>query len=239
MPNLPSIKSPYYPYYKVQDSYFDLSGTETIPRQICDYLIDAPKGNYAPIDDNKYPRCRLWKYLYYDTAKPLEELLPGIKEKMKVVFNPDKPTEPPTKRGYRLIPEIYIPQEQEIAQTRINVYMGRTVPSRDEFKISLSVVFDIWSNYTYINNTREKEYDRVFAIEQAIIEAFHGLNMAGIGTFSFSKAVHPDCGSKPISDGETNNGREVVMGLEIATTADSGFGITENMVDVDDYANMN
>lgn len=234
MPNAPDITSQWYPYYKVQEGFFDLSDTVNIPRKICDYLLDAPKGDYKPIDDNKYSRARFWKYLYYDKAHPLGEKLPTIKEKMKVLFNPDKPTEPPTDKGYRLIPQIYIPQSQEIAQSRVNVYMGRTVASNDEFTLSLSVVFDIWTHNTYELNTRQDEYSRTLGIEQALIEAFHGVNMAGIGTFSFSKACHPDCGSKPISDGKTNVGRELIIGLEVATTTPKGIGQTDNMVKTDD-----
>ena len=49
----------WYPYLCVQDSYFKLEGAEKIPRKICDYLIDAPKGEYMPPDDNAYSRCRL------------------------------------------------------------------------------------------------------------------------------------------------------------------------------------
>ena len=85
------LLSPYYPYVKAQESYYDLSETVTLPRKIADYLIDAPTGAYIPPDDNKYPRCRLWKYLYYDGAKPLGEPLPTIQQKMSVVFNPNNP----------------------------------------------------------------------------------------------------------------------------------------------------
>ena len=85
------LRNPYYPYVKAQENYYDLSGSVDLPRKITDYLIDAPVGDYTPVDDNAYPRCRLWKYLYYDGARPLENPLPTIQEKMSVVFNPDLP----------------------------------------------------------------------------------------------------------------------------------------------------
>ena len=218
------LKNPYYPYVKAQENYFDLSGSVDLPRKIADYLIDAPVGAYVPPDDNAYPRCRLWKYLYYDGARPLENPLPTIQEKMSVVFNPDLPQNPPTDKGYRLIPQIFVRQSQEAAQTRINVYMGRTVPMNEELRIALAVTFRIWTHYTYELNTRSDEYSRAFEIEQALIEALHGVNMDGIGTFFFSKSVHPDCGSGVMYDGETNVGREVTIALQVATTVPHGFG---------------
>lgn len=218
------IRNPYYPYVKAQENYYDLSGSVDLPRKIADYLIDAPRGDYQPPDDNAYPRCRLWKYLYYDGARPLENPLPSIAEKMSVVFNPDLPQNPPTDKGYRLIPQIFVRQSQEAAQTRINVYMGRTVPMSEELRIALAVTFRIWTHYTYELNTRSDEYSRAFAIEQALIEALHGVNMDGIGTFFFSKSVHPDCGSGVMYDGETNVGRELTIALQVATTVPKGFG---------------
>lgn len=222
-------ESQWYPYQKVHESYYDLLNTVCIPKQICDYLIDAPQGDYTPKDDNSYSRCRFWKYLYYDEAKPLDKTLPTIEEKMSVVFNPSFPENPPTQKGYRLIPEIFVKQAQDTAQTRVNVYMGRTVPSADEYKLTLSVVFMIWTHYTYELNTKTDEYSRAFALEQSIIEAFHGVNMAGIGTFFFSKSAHPDCGSRAVFDGETNVGREVTLALEIATTTSNRESNVDNL----------
>lgn len=224
MPYNVDIRSPYWPYVKVQESYYDLSDSVSLPRKIADYLIDAPQGDYIPPDDNSYPRCRLWKYLYHDGARPLEQSLPTIAEKMSVVFNPDDPQNPPTEKGYRLIPQIFTRQSQEKAQTRINVYMGRTVPMNEEMRIALAVTFRIWTHYTYELNTRSDEYSRAFAIEQCLIEALHGVNMDGIGTFFFSKMVHPDCGSGVMYDGETNVGRELTIALQVATVAPNDFG---------------
>ena len=212
-------KSKWFPYIKTQGTYFDLKNTVNIPRMICDYLIDAPQKGYTPPDNNDYPRCRLWKYLFHDGAKPLNEELPTIQQKMSVVFNPEQPENPPTEKGYRLIPQIFVKQAQDDAQTRIYVYIGRTVPGNDEFTISLGVKFFIWTHYTYESNTKSDEYSRCLAIEQALIEAFHGVAMEGVGTFNFSRFKHPDCGSRDIFDGEINVGRELTMALEIATTA--------------------
>lgn len=220
----------WYPYFKVQDGYYDLSDTVKFPRKICDYLIDAPIPNiYEPIDNNAYPRCRLWKYLYHDEALPLELPLPTIEQKKSVVFNPERAESAPTDKGYRLIPQIFVKPAQSDGQTRIYAYMGRTVPSTNDYTLALSVVFDIYTHYAYESNTKSDEYSRVFGIEQALIEALHGVNMTGVGTFYFSRLKHADCGSRPIYDGNTNVGRQLVVALEVATTAANTAGDTDNM----------
>ena len=221
--------SPWYPYVKVQPAYFDLRNSVDLPKKICDYLIDPPIGQYTPVDDNARPRTRLWKYLYYDGARPLDNPLPNIGEKMSVLFDPEHPTDPPTDKGYRLIPQVYIKQAQEKAQTRIYCYMGRSVPGNDEARMSISVIFDIFTHYTYESNTRTDEYSRAFAIEQALIESLHGVNMDGIGTFYMSKLRHPDCGSNVVYDNLQNVGRELTIALEIATVADRELPAFENM----------
>lgn len=220
--------SQWFPYRKVQGTYYDLKNTIDLPRRICDYLIDAPSKGYTPQDNNNFARCRMWKYLYYDGAKPLNNPMPTIQQKMSVVFDPEQPENPPTDKGYRLIPQIYVKQAQDDAQTRIYVYMGRTVPTTDEFAIALAVKFFIWTHYAYEANTKSDEYSRCFAIEQAIIEALHGVNMEGVGTFFFSRLKHPDCGSRDVFDGNTNVGRELTIALEVATESH----------DNDDFTNM-
>ena len=110
----------FYPYNKVYEGYIDLSKTTDMPKMIADYLLDMPRGNgYNPPDDNTYPRCRFWKYLYYDEEMPLEKSLPTPKQKKSVLFSTDSPTKAPTKKGYRIFPQIYIPQAQSEAQTRL------------------------------------------------------------------------------------------------------------------------
>jgi hypothetical protein len=220
--------SQWYPYLNIQDSYNDMSQSVKLPRIICDYLIDAPKGDYTPADNNLYSRCRFWKYLYYDGANPLNERLPDIEEKMSVVFNPNAPENPPTDKGYRLIPEIWVKQSQIKAQTRVYIYLGREVPN-DDFKTVVAVHFAIWSHYTYENNTKAEAYSRTVAIEQSLIEALVGVNMTGIGTFHFNKRQHSDCQGRPIFDGDINVGRELVLGLELATVANSSINGTDNM----------
>lgn len=216
------VTSKFYPYEKIYKGYSDLSESLLIPKKIANYLLDLPDGYYTPIDDNAYPRTRLWKYLYYDGDQPLENPLPTAKQKKSVLFDPDEPTKPsdPVK-GFRLIPEIFIKPAQTDAQTRIYFYMGSSVPDND-FRIQMSVVFRIWTHYTEENNTRmSTSYSRVSAIEQALFESLHGVNMAGVGAFYFNRAKHSSCRSTPITDGNTNVGRELVMGIEVASNAEN------------------
>lgn len=222
------INSPYYPYLKVQTGNYNFKQYAEFPRLICDYLMDMPQGEYSPKDDNDRPRVRLWKYLYNDGERPLLSSLPSPEQKIAVIFNPDKPMEPPTDKGYRLIPQQYIKPAQDAAQTRIYVYLGRTI-SQDDYTYTASVVFDIFTHYTYELNTRSDEYSRSGAIVAALIEALDGVNITGVGTFSFSRRAHPDCCTKPIFDGNTNVGQELIIGLKMATTED---------VDITEFSNM-
>lgn len=210
-----SVQSQWYPYLKVQEGYFDLSQTVEIPRKIMDYILDMPDSQYTPQDNNEFARCRLWKYLYYDGSKPLNNSLPTPAQKMSVLFDPENPTNPPDPtKGFRLIPQRFIKPAQTDAQTRIYVYMGTTMPDTD-FTVQMSVVFDIWTHYTEEANTRDEAYSRVFAISQSLIQAFHGVNMAGVGTFYYNRTKHSACGERVYDDGDSNVGRQLVLGLEI------------------------
>lgn len=219
----PDVNSPYYPYMKPQANFYSLRGSTDLPKIITNYLMDAPDGVYTPKDDNALPRCRLWKYLYYDDPNPLENALPTAAEKRSVLFNPHDPEKPPTDKGYRLIPQLYVKEAQERAQNRLMFYLGRTLPGTDDLSVNLSVVFVYWEHYTHEINTQSDDYSRAFAVEQALIEAFHGVNFDGVGTFFFSKRKHPDCGSRAIFDGNTNVGREITMAIEIPTAIDNGI----------------
>lgn len=212
------IDNPWYPYTKVQEANIGLSDLGEIPRKLCDYFLDMPNSatGYTPKDDKTYPRARFWKYLFYDTDHPLDKQLPTPKQKMNLLFNPNKATEPPTDKGYRLIPQIYVKQAQTEAQTRVHIYLGRMHPL-DAYKVSYSVVFDIFSHYAYENNTKDTEMSRTIGLEASIFEALNGVNMVGIGTFFCDRKKHPDCGSQVMHD-ETNVVRRLVMAFEVATT---------------------
>lgn len=214
------INSKYYPYCRVNPSYTDLRQYASLPRLICDYLLDAPDAvnGYTPKDDNDYPRCRLWKKLFYDGEHPEKNPLPSIEQKISVLFNPAKPTSPPDiSKGYRLIPQEYLPQSQEMSQTRIYCYLGRMIAQREDYTYVTSVIFDVWTHYTFELDMKTEDYSRTASIVADIVEALNGVNMTGIGTFSLSKSLHPDSGIYPISDGNTNIGKRLIIGLGMAT----------------------
>lgn len=209
------IDSKYYPYFKIQEGFSTHMELDYIPRKVMDYLLDMPIGEYQPKDDNSYPRCRFWKYLLYDGVRPLDNPLPTPKQKKDVLFNPEKSEQPPTNKGYRLIPQIYIKPAQENAQTRVYVYLGRGI-AEDDFKTQMSIVFEIWSHYTQESNTKANEsYSRTLAIADALYHSLHGVNIAGVGTFYFNRSKHPDCGSTPLYDDNSNIGRRLILGIEL------------------------
>lgn len=211
-----NTQSPWYPYVKVYEGFSNMTAALDIPRKVMNYILDMPTGNYTPIDNNSYPRALLWKYLYYDEERPEDNPLPTPEQKMSVLFNPDDPTHPvDPQKGWRIIPQQYIKQAQEVGQTRIYIYMGRTVASND-MEEQLSIAFDIWSNYVQESNTKTNDaYSRVFAIEQALIHALHGIDIAGVGSVYFNRAMHSDCGSTPIVDNNSNVGRHLVLGVQL------------------------
>lgn len=214
--------SKWYPYIKVQEGFSDHTDLDPIPRQILNYLLDMPDGNgYKPIDDNAYPRCRFWKYLYYDGASPLDNSLPTTAQKKQVLFDPANAEKPPTDMGYRLIPQVYIKPAQNNAQTRVYFYLGRGIAESD-FKTQFSLVFDIWTHYTQESNTKSEAYSRGLAISDALYHAFHGVNMAGVGTFYFNRSKHPDCGEDYGDDKDSNIFRRLVLGLELDSTTLNG-----------------
>lgn len=207
------INSKYYPYQKVQEGFSDHVCLDSIFCQIIDYLLDLPDINYTPKDDNRYPRCRFWKYLYYDDTRPLENQLPTPNQKKDVLFN-SKIIESTTEKGYRIIPQIYTKTIQDNAQSKVYVYLGRSIAEND-FKTQFSIVFDIQTHYSQESNITAGTYSRTLAISNALFQAFHGVNMVGVGTFYFNKSKHPDCGEDYIFGDEGMVRRILTMGLEL------------------------
>lgn len=211
------IRSKWYPYNNVYPGYYDLSQTVYIPKKIINYILDMPDGDYEPIDDNTYPRTRLWKYLYYDGSNPEDNTLPTPDQKMSVLFDPDNPTNPPdSEKGYRLMPLPYVTQSQTEAQTQLFVYLGNTIADND-ITFQMSVHFDIWTHYTEETSMKTDALSRTIAIEQAIMEAFHGIAMAGIGTFYFNRRKNSECGSRVYKSKDGELLRRLVMGIEISS----------------------
>lgn len=216
---MPSFNSPTYPYERVLPGANTYAGIENIPRKIVEYLLDLPdKAGYMPADDNSRPRVRIAKYLWWDEAQPLSRPLPSPGEKLSMLFDPDTPVlntdeqRSAHPKGYRIFPQEFMGQSQTEAQTALKIYMGRTRPLTAN-RAELGVFFEIISNVNLEINTRSAAYSRCYAIEQAILEALHGVNMAGVGGFNFTSAAHSDNGSRPMSDDGTNVGRLLHMSI--------------------------
>lgn len=225
-----SFNSPFYPYEKVYPGYSVYTGIEDIPRKILIYLLDLPdKNGYEPLDDNTRPRVRLLKYLWNDGTNPLGDSLPTPNEKLSLLFDPYHPVVSTGEltaqhpKGYRLYPQEYWGQSQTEAKTMLKVYMGRTKPISPA-RAELGITFEILSNVNFEANTKSAAYSRCYAIEQAILESLHGINMTGVGSFNFDTASHPDNGSRPIADEGTNVGRLLHMSL---TWMDGGLQTVE------------
>ena len=92
----------YSPYEKVYD-FWGQSKLDEVPAKLRDYLLLMPTKEFPQmIETNDNPRARLVKYLYYDTQKPLDQPMPSVKERLSIVFDPQKPDMAPTDKGYRV-----------------------------------------------------------------------------------------------------------------------------------------
>lgn len=198
--------SPYYPYEKVQTGFNTMRGTELIPKKILTYLLDLPDASgYEPPDDNRYPRCRLAKYLWYDGANPLGNPVPTPEEKRSMLFSGDQPDlntdeqKAAHPQGYRIYPmQYWLPSNLE-ANTVLKCYIGRVSPEGD-FKAAIGIQFEIITNYMLESTMRTDAESRVYAIEQCIVEALNGVNIVGIGTMQYNRYAFPDAGSRPYHD---------------------------------------
>ena len=209
------FNSPTYPYDRVIAAN-TLRGAENIPYQMLRYLLDLPDSSgYIPADDNERPRVRLAKYLFHDGPNPLGKRLPTPEEKLSLLFDPAHPALETDElraahpKGYRLFFQKIIGQSQTEAETRIRCYIGKIMSrsARDYFIDTIGIHFEISVNVNLETNTRTNAYQRSFDMEQCIREALGGVNMAGIGTISFSRTDHPDNGSGILYDEATNVGR--------------------------------
>lgn len=230
-----SIDSEFYPYIKPYPGFYTLEHARDILSKVVDYLLDLPNPTtgYVPPDNNKFCRARFWKYLYYDGERPDLKPLPTPEQKLSVVFNPDYPTDPPDEsKKYRLIVQEFIKPAQTDAQTRVYLYRGRTIATSDN-EVQLSIAFDIFTHYTEESNTKVTEAkSRVWEISQSIIQALHGVNMAGIGGFYFNRSKHADCTDTPFTDNDSNVGRHLVLGLSVGSDT-ANDPIPNNMAPLD------
>lgn len=217
------FSSPTYPYERVQTGYNTMRGSEKIPKKLLNYLLDLPdKYGYEPRNDNARPRVRLIKYLWNDEPNPLFGSYPSTEEKLSLVFDGAHPvidTEEMQRKhpkGYRIYPQkLWLPSQTK-AQTILKCYIAR-ITHADEMHASIGVAFEVWCNTNLINNTRTDDYERAYNIEQCIVEALHGVNIAGIGVVDCGRYTNLENGSQSIYDETgTNVGRRLHVSISWA-----------------------
>lgn len=233
MSNAVRFDSPYYPYELVMPGYNRYAEAEKMPNKIIQYLLDLPDAaGYEPMDDNNRPRVRLMKYLWYDGARPLDNALPTTEQKLSLLYNGDNPVlntdaeKAAHPKGYRIFPQAYWLPAEFTATTLMKVYMGRNLPY-SPFSSELGIVFEFLVNYGQDNNMKTNAASRLYAMECALLDALHGVNITGIGVVNFDRRSHMDSGSNYFHDDGTNLGRRVYLSVQ---WAESDGGVNGGVV---------
>lgn len=203
----------YEPYNRLV-GYVTLPNADELLRKVLYYLIDMPTPTHQPFTDNRCPRTRISKYLYNDGQRPLDKPIPTVQQKLSLFFDPEKPADAPSDKGYRIFPQIAITEAQENAQTRLYAFMG-FVDATNDFTSDISLCFRILCNTSYDTNTKDSALSRSWGIAQAIVEALSGVNIEGVGTFYFNRRKNAECAIRYITDDQHNVGYQLVMGLTI------------------------
>ena len=204
----------WYEPYKRLVGYVTLPNADELLRKVLYYLIDMPTPTHQPFTDNRCPRTRISKYLYNDAQRPLDQPIPTVQQKLSLFFDPEKPADAPSDKGYRIFPQIAITEAQENAQTRLYAFMG-FVDATNDFTSDISLCFRILCNTSYDTNTKDSALSRSWAIAQAIVEALSGVNIDGVGTFYFNRKKNSECAIRYFTDDQHNVGYQLVMGLTI------------------------
>lgn len=191
----PTHMSPYWPYRKVVEAD-TLAGMEQMPYILCRYLMDLPDGTgYTPPSDNRFPRVRLKKLLYWDCPLPLEQPMPTAEQMMGLFYDPENPDNPPDEeRGYRLFPQNMVEQSIAMSKSFVRVYLGdaTTLESRGAYITRQYVMFDILCNAAIESNTGMTASSRSYDILQAIKEATSGVSFGGVGPMVTGRITHID-----------------------------------------------
>lgn len=226
------FNSPFYPYTKTYPGYITGRGIDEVPNLIVRYLMDLPDANgYAPADDNNRPRVRLMKYLWHDGADPLGQAMPSATEKISMLYDGSNPVvntdEEFTKhpKGFRIFPQVFWMPADFRAGSMLKLYIGRVLPY-SPYYWDVGISFELVVNYMQDNNLKTSALSRLWAMEQALVESLHGVNITGIGAFDFNRTIHMDAGSHAFHDEGTNIGRQVDFSFRWAES-NSGSSVVE------------
>ena len=205
----PDAASPYYPYRKVVAGN-TMAGAEQLPYLLTRYIMDLPLPGYTPPSDNRFPRARLKKLLFWDGPLPLEQPLPTTQQMKSIQFDPLHPgTEPDPQRGYRIFSQELVRQAQAVPQSLIRCYLGglSRYQLKNEFVWRQQVIWTVMVNYDLEANTGMTANSRSYAIAQAIIEATEGVNFGGIGSLITRQMTKFD-------DERTNTGYKIYQDID-------------------------
>ena len=192
---LPTMDSPYYPYQKVNEAD-TLAGAEQLPYILCRYLMDLPDGKgYVPPTDNRFPRARLKKLLYWDTPLPLNQPLPSPAQMRQIFFDPENPDRPPDpERGYRVFPQNTVQQSIANSKSMVRVYMSdaQLLEARGTYVTRQDILFDVVVNTGIESNTGMTASSRAYDIVQCIKEAVSGVSFGGFGPMTVRRITKGD-----------------------------------------------
>lgn len=178
----PGFASPYYPFRKAVAGN-TMAGAEQLPYILARYLMDLPDGKgYIPPGDNRYPRARLKRLLFWDGPLPLQQPMPTPEEIKALQFNPLDPAKPPdTARGYRIYLQEFASQAQYDAQSRLHVYHGNATALQSGKGIYLrqQMIIKVTCNYSLESNVGMTAASRSYNMAQAVAEAVDGVSFGG------------------------------------------------------------
>ena len=183
----PTHDSPYYPFVKVATAD-TLAGAEELPYIMTRYLMDLPDATgYEPPSDNRFPRARLKKLLYWDCPRPLDQPLPTPEQIFGILYDPENPDRPPDPdRGYRIFPQNMTQQSMAWTGSLVRCYLGDAyILSADKNYITRQDVgFDVLVNVGIEGNIGTTSASRAYSILQCIKEATAGVNFGGVGAIT-------------------------------------------------------
>ena len=211
----PDFSSPYYPFRRVTAGN-GMVGAEQLPYIIGRYLMDLPDGNgYVPPSDNKYPRARLKRLIYWDCPLPLEQPLPTPEQIKSLQFDPLDPAKPPdVERGYRIFMQEFAQQAQYQAQTRLHVYHGHgtALQTGKGLYIRQQIIVKVTCNYSLESNVSMTGISRSYDIVQCVCEAMDGISFGGQGGAQIMNI-------NKIDDERVNTGFKVYFSLDWLASA--------------------
>lgn len=211
----PDHDSPYYPFRKVVEAD-TMAGCEDIPYIISRYLMDLPDSTgYVPPSDNRYPRARLKKLLYWDGPRPLDQPLPTTEQTLSILYDPQNPDRPPdAERGYRIFPQNMVQQSMAKSKSLVRVYLSdsQTLTSRGAEINRQDVLFDVIVNAGIEGNMGTTNASRAAAILQALKESVSGVSFGGVGPIIVRRTTK-------IDDERTNLGYKMYCYIDWAGSA--------------------